>query len=310
MEQTINKIKAELVNEFEFEKDKNNMYAYNFKATVNIKVNNAIKEIILSYGKNEDIVKVSVDPNWISTIQNLGIIIDWENVKAAYRKELSKKVEENNETKKKNLGDHYDKSWVHAFMDAFNSLDDNHGVEAKIDKTREEFIEKGETYHGLNIDITYQNITTEVSYQKCGGDWRGHGGSYRYVIDSSITDYKRKSYTKIQSLIKKFKEIVDNKIETEAIKQKEKKEEAMRKETLLKHLKDTFGYEVKEEKAWKSNPWARGSQPRGYTYTVYYLVINSERKMKISCGDDDTYCLGGISDINAKQVKKIIEVVK
>ena len=107
MEQTINKIKAELVNELEWKKDRDGSYVSGYDAFASIKVGNTVKEMRIHHSTNYDKqigddkykhpveTQISCDKKWEEDLKAVGVEVDWSYIVKEYDKLRLEKIEEN-----------------------------------------------------------------------------------------------------------------------------------------------------------------------------------------------------------------------
>lgn len=228
-------IKAERVNDFV--KGSTSYWTMN----VSVKVKNKVYEIEIDYKKDysrdsDNDYKTDIMPitrGIAETFAELDIEVDYSDIIAEYhtlRTEWKAEVEAERIAEKKK---EWKESWVHGFK---KELKDDYDLEVTF-VTEKEYVEKN-IWSVLAI-VHYNGYEVSVSYGNVSGTRYGCK-DMRYTMDNSITNYKRRNYKKIKSLVKKLKELVDEDIDSKKRQkeyEEEKKQKKEERDNLIERLK-------------------------------------------------------------------------
>lgn len=243
------KVMVERVNDFEFlrndpdkRKPEFQTYRYSFPAKVAVKIRNQIKEFTLELKEpRPEWLRNDGDPDepyvvileshllkeWKEKLAELDFEPDFSKVFKEYEEALEEVKADDLRIRKERAEWEWDNSWVHDFIKEIKYFDSE--VEAEISHTKEQYVDtqtdkKSLSLGGiLSVRLTYKGIAESVTLANIST--RSHVSELRYCLCGGITNYKSRNYAKISSLVKKFKELVNQEIARKERK-REKEDEA------------------------------------------------------------------------------------
>lgn len=311
------KIKAEIVTEFEFKKDNSGLYSSDFSTHTDIKVNNLVGKLYFRYSTNYD--KEPIDGNRpIETIirfsDNMtplieaGFEIDVTHIIEKYEKRIEELKVEQEITKHNIRKNDYKISWIHKGIADIVKYKNTHTIsDLSYTHTSEEDFLKGSNREPI-LRLVYKGESVSIDYeQHLTGSWRhprNVGMKYKMWFDN-----KERRYTKFETLIKKFVELVD----TQIIEKKWKAERADKADQERKELVKEFysiigeGRTILQSKDWYQ-PNYGGRHDQGYYKYTHYVKLSEDRKISISKWND-TYTLGSIGKLSGDQVKRMLDII-
>lgn len=262
-------------------------------------------EHIISFSMNDGAPVMGLRKE-LELLKSAGMVFDFNELVSTYEKMVPSKKDAVRRHYEKKLEMHYNNSWVHRVEDP--SLD---GVEL-IKQSKESFLKEHEgdkytQFANPRLEISYIGQKTTLNYTDTSSS-RFSKSSLKYQLSGSITDYKVRSYTTSAAAIKKFKELVDDKIKVE--KRKKELTEIRNDERLnkLKHLREMFGPNVEMEiKVDYSRAHSRNKSLR-YETPKYFFDLG-DRNISINTDGDDLYAFSGIRKLTKNQVKKMVLIV-
>lgn len=314
-------IKPEKVNKFEFltSTDKGKTIVED-KANVTVKINNVVKEIHW-YEKyvGNDVYEIEgkfKDQDFINTLTELGIELDLTDLKNEYEKLLNEKKADDEQRRKDEKKYEYDHSWIHETEKEIKELADK---EIKVEKEKynpenpkwnkndyviiisykgyEIFIQKHFVYNDLYSSKSKKDVGYEFSH-------------------STLTDYKRRCYKKLDTMISKIKELVDNQIENDKISKQNEIERNAEKEEKFIVLRDVLGVEIEEKEEYKYSHMSR----KGYYIKHLVAKVTDEIKINVDLTNEkdidseekryNRIILTGIGTFTFEKARKIIDVIK
>ena len=212
----VQKIEAEKVNEIERATNRDGSLSLDSKVTV--KILNKVFEIKIRENYNKEI-EVNVESQIEKQIEDFGIEADYSSLKKEYAELLVGWKKEEEEKKIVARKEAYKKFWGHTFKKEVEEIG-SPGISVSV-LSEETFIKDSGSHSYNAVTVNYNNTATEVKWEDCSSN------SYRlstpknmkYLVYGSITDYKRRTYKKIASVIKTIKELVDSEISKQEAKE-------------------------------------------------------------------------------------------
>jgi len=300
----LKKVDAEVVNDFEFKKDKNGVHDSSFRAKVSVKVVNAIREVHFhvadSWEKRNNggrEIVMDADDRFSKQLKEVGLLASYTKVKAAYKEALKKARAEREKAIEDARGKEYDESWVHEFAKETNGMC---GVKVFVNTTREKYVKEGYSLR-VRAKIGEKEVVIE---QVSHGDY-----SSKKRFEFSDSDLTPGSYRKIWSmdaakLIAKFSSLHADFVAREASQKEAHEEEQKHKKALVQLLRKAVGKELKFDLGWEYSRYSRRS------YRTLEVVLG-ERKIPVSADRElKSFTLKGISDLTLDQVAKIIKALQ
>ena len=240
-------IKAEKVNDFELKSD------YDFTAVVTVKVKNKIFEMNLTRNKpfraEEYLTETRVAEEHRLTFEELEIEVDYSDVIAEYENKLKEWEAEKEKARVAKAKENYRTHWAHDFKKAVDALGDSDVVIKFM--SEKDYVDNCARGNIGRPHIVYKGYDEDISFTD-NSRWRSET-DMRYVLRSSLTDYRSRKYKKVKSLVKKFKGLVDDAIESKVEREKANKERLAKneaRELLVKRLEEEMtvdGVEVEVE---------------------------------------------------------------
>lgn len=332
-------LKAELVEDFNFEKtvrivnkfnQRTLVYPSNFRVVTPIKVGNSIKDVNFSIN-----YEGYMDLTPFKILIDAGITIDFDDVSKKYEKQLNdlkeaialEEEELEKEYKLKKYND-WSNSWIHEFngliLDKKFSNFNNVKVE-KIDRK-----EYSENIHAdLYVNVTYKNLSTKIFKSNSDGRYC-FSEATRKIGDRTETAYissflntrsygsKTRKANTIKAIFHKFLTEVDKYIRVNELRVYRLNKEENECNAKLEELKDVFDCMVILEKNHKAS-YLPGKS--GY-YVHEYFIQKGERKIQIDINHntsykdgkteiiDKLYRFGSIFKLTQTQVRAIIKVLE
>lgn len=351
-------LKAEFVNEFEFVPEKQKVsrfsdemkviapYTSDFKATVAVKIGNAVKN--LTFKENNKYIssqyledgtrKPSLDVYWLGIdkntnpfedLENMGIAVDYLEVlmqyqklveEAKHRKLLMERYEkwERIREAKKSLKE----SWIHDF-EGIIKADKNKNIKAAVKET--EFIPSKEWNKKHYVTIKYRGVAVPI--HKIAGSFCFNNEKYEYDMkpfdvktgnSAEISEGKLKRAKREGTLFLKAIEAIDER--NAIIKSRIERRKNQVKETEEKRLflEKVCGHHVHmEEKTEYPRRNSHRTQP--YMFQTFWLITeqpeskySSFKGIKIDYSDYNEkirFSINGKFDLREDQFKKIIEIL-
>jgi len=301
---------AELMGDFNFNRDSDGTLSYGKKATVSVQIGSLVKDIHLStthQGSGE--AKKEITPNNFDTafedVFKIGLKVNVQPIINKYIELRDIEMEKDILIKTENYVKEYRKSWVHKTKEiniegleiSYMSEDDY--VTKRIKNDFYGSFYPTLTYKGVSNDINYQDVSTER-----------YNSNMKYTLDGSITRHRRRSYKSLQKLAEMYIQLVDFQINSDNAAEIAKENKRIELETNVNYLKDTFGCDAEVKKEWVHRNYSN-NRNRGYHVTNYYLKVNGkEEKISFRVLDDVyTFSFGNFNGLSESQVNKIIQVL-
>lgn len=211
-------VKAERVNDFEKKED-----SYDYKVSVTVKVKNKVFTISLYRSKDWQTKEYSTEVRVGSDIErqfdDFGIEADYSTIEAEYEALVETWIVERETERVAKAKAAYKKLWAHKAKKEIEELDSEVSV-AVISK--KDFLDEDICNKRL-MTISYKGEDAVVRYEDVSRSYSRYSTNMKYVINNSLTEYKRRGYKKLSSLIKKFKELVNVAVERKAADKKAEK---------------------------------------------------------------------------------------
>lgn len=269
-ENTMEKIKAEMVNEFEL-KD-----SYSHKATVTVKVKNKVFEITLKrpyhYGEYKKVTELYFNDDIQTQFAEFDIEVDYDHIKEKYEAQILIWDEEAKEKKRAKRKEEYKNNWAHNAKKVLEELDDEITLEIE---SEEDYLER-DGWVSTIATIHYKGYKCALHYEDRASDRRytHHTPKMKYILSTGLDNYSARSYVKPASLIKRWKELVDHAIQKAEWK-KEKEDKWAKVERTLNKI-EIEGCEVQVEKRYCKKHRSKRRYDYNYVQDGCKLIIKWE----------------------------------
>jgi len=317
MDTTKQILKPSKVNEFEFIVSKriNEEYVTD-NALISVKINNAVKEIKFFMDWNSEksnfINSKFLDESFEKSLKELGIELDLTVLYEEYKSLLEAKKENDRKVKLEKAKKAYDKCWIHNVKKLIDNLQES-GIKTSVESFNEDNF-----LRGYRVIVEYKNNKIYVSeHYVSNSKWSMDSHFAGYSFNDSISDYKTKRFTKLESLISSFKKLVDDKIAKEKEKKKEEVDNLKNIDSTKTKLEEILNITVEHKKEYKLNPYYRGRRHErsGYEIDEYSITIK-DQKIKVDLIKpveedklDYEISINGLK-VNIEQAKEIIKILE
>ncbi len=294
---------ATKTSEITFVKGTDSEFTSDFAATIEVKVDQLVKTISYQVTKG----KPTRNSENFADLKAVGIKIDFSSIDDEYKRILAEKTSVMTELKTIKANEAYDACWIHNFIP---TPQDNLTVTRP---TREEYVEAYLSGTGRNnptIKLTYKGYDIVIDYRNVA-NYRRHTEDWRYQMDGQLTGYKCRNYKKADTLVSKFIELVEEKIESEKARKQEVARKADKITATLDHLKATFSsLEIVHKQEYESYGRRMGGGMKDYYWLKKEGRQVSIKVHNLDAGEDHVmYSLSGLHDLDKMQVTTIMKTI-
>jgi len=260
-------IKIKQIGNLEFQKDTEGEYRYNYPAIVKVKTNEKEQQVTIRINSDKEIL---VEAGWIQQLVDLGIKLNFDDIKIQYEKDLKIILDLEELTRIEQLKTHWNNSWIHFVKPKIQELDSE--IEVNFSCSLDQYI-KANFPSTLYLKLTYKGISESLNHRDFGSS--RFSQNFKYEIDGIITDYKSRKYKKLETVIAKFKELVLEEKERIEKQAKEKVRKEHEKNKLEKFAKK-HGY----SRDYDFSKWGKHlieREKQSYYKDVYLRKITEKR---------------------------------